>query len=115
GGVAGAIANIECVQCCCCCWGDGIEDAEQGMTVAMLVATNQLRVIEVVTGVHTYTFWQAPPHRNLTMRIEQRYLDAIDVGGMPLDETEAHFHRHIKVTRAPVASEGGIKHVAEPM
>ena len=85
------------------------------MTVALLVATDQLRVIEVVTGVHAHRRWQASPHRNLAVGIEQRNFDTVDFRGMTLDDAETGHHRGIKILVAPVAGQCRIKHITEPM
>src|SRR5207237_10028309 len=76
-GVTGAISDVECVQCSSSSWGDGIEDAEQSMTIAPLVATDQLRIIEVITGIHAYHPWQAPPHPELAACLRTSYLDPL--------------------------------------
>ncbi len=50
---------------------DRIEDAEQRVAVALLVAGDQLRVVEIVAGVHAHALGQAPAHDDFLILIEQ--------------------------------------------
>ena len=53
--VARNISGIERGQRQRCGWSDGIEDSQQSIAVALLVAQNQAVVVEVVAGIHAYT------------------------------------------------------------
>ncbi len=94
---------------------DGVEDAEQRVAVAVLVAGDELRVVEVVAGVHADAARQAPAHRDLLAGVEERDLDAVDLRGVGLDDAKRRVHRAHGVGVAPVARERGIEHVAQPV
>ena len=82
--------------------GDRVEDAEQRVAVAVLVAGDQRRVVEVVAGVEPHALRQPPPQRDLAVRVEQRDLDAVDAVGVRGDDVEQHVGRLVEVGRAPV-------------
>jgi hypothetical protein len=82
---------------------------------ALAVAQDQLVVVEVVAGVHADARGQPPPQVELALAVEQRELDAVDLGGVVVDQLEAGVHRAVEVARAPVAGERGVEHVAEPV
>ena len=72
---------------------DRIEDAEQGVAVALAVAGDQLGVVEVVAGVHAHARGQAGAQQDLLVLVEQRQLDAVDLGGVVRDDADADVHR----------------------
>ena len=94
---------------------DGVEDAEQGVGVAVLVAGDQLGVVEVVAGVHAHALRQAAAHGDLLLLRQERDLDAVDLGGVGLDRGEAGVHRRHVVGVAPVAGQRRVEHLAEPV
>ena len=94
---------------------DGVEDAEQRVGIALLVARDQLGVVEVVAGVHAHALRQAAAHRDLLVLVEQRNLDAVDLGGIGRDHVDRDLHRLHVVLVAPIARERGIEHLAEPV
>ena len=94
---------------------DRVEDAEQRVGVALLVARDQLGEIEVVTGVHPYARREAAAHRDLAVAVEQRDLDAIDLRGVPVDHLDGDVHRLVEPVVAPVARERRVEHVAQPV
>ena len=79
------------------------------------VAGDQLRVVEVVAGVHAHAFGQAAAHRDLLVLVEQRDLDAVDLARIRGDDAERRFHRAVEIVAAPVAGQRRIEHVAEPV
>ena len=94
---------------------DGVEDAEQRIAVALLVAGDQLRVVEVVARIHAHALGELAAHDDLLVLVEQRDLDAVDLGGMRVDDRDGGLHRRHVVGAAPVAGERGIEHLAQPM
>ena len=50
---------------------DGVEDAEQGIAVALVVARDQAREVEVVARVHADAGGEAAPHLDLTPLVEE--------------------------------------------
>ena len=58
---------------------DRVEDAEQRVAVAVLVAADQLRVVEVVAGVEAHAVGERAAERDLALVVEQRDLDAVDL------------------------------------
>ena len=85
------------------------------MAVARAVAGDQLGVVEVVAGVEPDALGQAGAERLLVRLVEQRDLDAVDLGGVRLDDREHGVGGGVDVARAPVAFERRIEHVAEPV
>ena len=116
-----AVAGGECRERCARRRRDRVEDAEQGVALALVrrradaVAGDQLGVVEVVAGVHANAFGQAPPHRDLLVLVEQRDLDAVDLARIGGDDAERGRHRRVDVAAAPVAGQRRIEHVAEPV
>ena len=94
---------------------DRIEDAEQRVGMALRVAGDQFRVVEVVAGVHAHAARQAPAHGDLLLLVEQADLHAIHLGGAVADDGERRLHRLIVVGIAPVAVERGVEHLAQPV
>ena len=90
--------------------------SDQALTdVAVLVALNQLGVVEIVAGVHFYLRRQTPAHGDLTILVEQRDLDPIDLIGVIGNNLKACLGRGVQVARAPVARQRRVKHIAQPM
>ena len=58
---------------------DRVEDAEQRVAVALAVAADQLRVVEVVAGVEAHAVGQPAAQLDLAPGVEQRDLDAVDL------------------------------------
>ena len=94
---------------------DGVEDAEQGVAVALVVAGDQLGVVEVVAGIHAHALGELAAHDDLLVLVEQRDLDAVDLGGVRVDDADGGLHRRHVVGAAPVAGERGIEHLAQPV
>ena len=110
-----ALARREPNQRCGRRRGYGIKDAEQGMRVALGVALDHLRIIEVVAGIHDDTFRQPTAHVDLIALAEQRDLDSVDLVGVLADQVEHGRHGGRNVGRAPIAGEGGVEAVTQPM
>src|SRR5215217_3125937 len=51
--------------------GDGVEDAQEGVTVVLPVAPDQLRVVEVVPGIHPYTLRDEAAQLYLAVFVEE--------------------------------------------
>jgi hypothetical protein len=51
---------------------DGIEDAKQGVRVAVRVAGDQFGVIEVVAGVHLNALVEPAAHGDLAVLVQKR-------------------------------------------
>ena len=71
---------------------DGIEDAEQRVAVALLVAGDQLGVVEVVARIHAHALRQPAAHDDLFVLVEQGDLDAVDLGGVRIDDADGGVH-----------------------
>ncbi len=80
---------------------DRIEDAQQGVAMHPAVAGDQLRIIEVVAGVHAHALGQARAQRDLLVPVEQGELDAVDLGGMGRHHIDADVHRQACGRRGP--------------
>ena len=80
---------------------DRVEDAEQRVAVALRVAGDQLGVVEVVAGVHAHALGQAAAHGDLLVLVEQRDLDAVDLGGVRVDDAERRVHRRASWSALP--------------
>ena len=59
-----------------------VEDAEQRVGIALLVAGDQLGIVEVVAGIHAHAVRQAAAHGDLLLLRQERDLDAVDLGGV---------------------------------
>ena len=79
------------------------------------VAGDQLGIVEVVAGIHPHALGQAGAQRDFLVLVEQRELDAVDLGGMGRDHVDADVHRRQVVVEAPIAGERGIEHLSQPM
>ena len=96
-------------------WRDRSEGAEQRVAVARAVASDQLGIVEVVAGVEPDALGEPGAECLLVRLVEQRDLDAVDLGGVRLDDRERGVGGRIDVARTPVALERRIEHVAEPV
>ena len=83
--------------------------------MAAAVAGDQLGVVEVVAGVHAHALRQAGAQPDLLVPVEQRELDAVDLGGVGRDDVDADVHRREVVGGAEIARERRVEHLAEPM
>ena len=105
--VAAGIARVESLESRRGCRCDCVEDAEEGVAVARLVARDQGREVEVVAGVHADAGGKAAPHLHLAPLVEERHLDAVDPSDVGGDDREAAVGRAVEVGIAPVAGERG--------
>ena len=94
---------------------DRIEDAEQRVGKALLVAGDQFGIVEVVAGIHLHALVEAAAHVDLALLVEQRDLDAVDLGRIGVDDGNRRVHRLVEIGGAPVARQRRIEHVAEPV
>ncbi len=100
--------------------GDGVEDAQQAVGVAALtgcrpIAGHEFGVVEIVTRVHLHARRQPAAQRPLPLRIEQRYLDAFDLGRLRCDQRGDGIKGLHQVRTAPVAAQRRVEHLAEPV
>ena len=79
------VAAVERMQRRRRCRGDGVEDPEQRVAARR----DQLGVVEVVAGVEADALRQPAADGDLALRVEQRDLDAVDLGGMLGDDRRA--------------------------
>ena len=56
------------------------------MGKALLVARDQFCIVEIVAGIHPHTRIEPPAHVDLPLLVEQRHLDAIDLGSVRVDD-----------------------------
>ncbi len=82
---------------------------------AWLPRADQLRVVEVVAGVHADALGQPLAQRDLLVRVQQRDLDAIDLGHVGLDDPDDRVERGLEVRGAPVSGELRVEHLAQPV
>ena len=94
---------------------DGVEDAEQRVRKALVVAGDQFGVVEVVTGIHLDVLVEPPAHVDLALLVEQRDFYAIDLGRVGVDDGNRRVHRLVEIGRTPIACQRRIEHVAEPV
>ncbi len=76
---------------------------------------DQLRVVEVVAGVHLDRLVEAAAHVDLALLVEQRDLDAVGLGGIAVDDGDRRIHRLVEILGAPIARQRRVEHVAEPV
>src|SRR5258708_29912479 len=79
------------------------------------VAGDELGVVEIVARVHAHALRQPPAQRDLARLVEQRDLDAVDLGGVGGDDVEPDRAGAAEVAVAPIAYQRGIDHDAEPV
>ncbi|CAM5238203.1 hypothetical protein SGLAM104S_09362 [Streptomyces glaucescens] len=65
-----------------------VEDAEQGVAEALVVAGDQLGVVEVVAGVAAHALREAAAQVDLALRVQQGHLDAVDLVGVGGDDLQ---------------------------
>jgi hypothetical protein len=93
---AGLVARREPRQCVGCRRRDGIEDAEQRMGKALVVAGDQFGIIKIVAGIHFYILIEPAAHVDLALLVEQRDLDAIDLRHVGVDDPDRDIHRLVE-------------------
>ena len=81
----------------------------------LFVAGDQFGIVEVVAGIHLDVLVEPAAHVDLALLVEQRDLDAIDLGGVGVDDADRDVHRGIEARGAPVIRQRRIEHVAEPV
>ncbi len=94
---------------------DRVEDAEQRVGEALRVAGDQFGIVEVIAGIHLHARIEAATHVDLALLVEQRHLDAINLGGVGIDDADRRIHRDIEIAGAPIILQRRIEHVAEPV
>lgn len=62
-----------------------------------LIAGDQLRIIEVVAGVHLDALVEAPSHVDLALLVKQRDLDTIVLGGVAVDDGNGGVHCLVEI------------------
>ena len=80
---------------------DRVENAEQRVRIALVVAGDQLGVIEIVAGIHLDAVGQPAAHVDLALLVEQRDLDAIDLRRVGVDDGDRGIHRLAEIGRCP--------------
>src|SRR5260370_17598794 len=83
-------------------WSNAIEDPQQSIAMPHSIAANQLGIVEVVSRIHPNPRRQKSPHRNLTIHIQQRDLDSIDLRPVIANHAQTSSHPLIFVTTAPI-------------
>ena len=94
---------------------DHVEDAEQRVREALLVAVDQLGVVEVVAGIGAHPLRQSAAQADFLVLVEQRQLDAVHLRRVVADDVDADVHRREVVDVAPVAFQRRVEHLAEPV
>ena len=79
------------------------------------VAQNEPLVVEVVARVHAHAVGEPAAHRDLALRVEQRDFYPVNLRSVLADDRETRVHGLVDVTRAPIARELRIEHVAQPV
>jgi hypothetical protein len=95
--------------------GDRVEYAEKSVAVAAGVALDQIRIVEIVAGVHFDPDRQTAARPPLLGVVEQRDLHAVDLGRVDLDDREGSFERRLELGVSPIILQCRIEHVAEPV
>ena len=80
-----------------------------------VVAGDQFGIVEIVAGIHLDGLVEPAAHVDLALLVEQRDFDAVDLGGVGVDDADRDIHRLVEVRRAPVIRQRRIEHVAEPV
>ena len=83
--------------------------------VPLAVAGDQLRVVEVVAGIHAHPRRQPGAEQGLLVLVQQRELDAVDLAYVRGNHVNADIHRRHGVAVAEITFERRIEHLAEPM
>src|SRR5579859_3337225 len=109
------VSLIERLQCQRRYRRDGIEDAQQRIAVALLVAHNQLVIVKVVARIHSYTRRQPAAHFNFEFRIQQRDFDSFNFAAIFGNQFEAVIHCFMHIAASPITGQRRIKHLTEPM
>src|SRR3569833_3162477 len=94
---------------------EDVEDAEQRVRESLLVAVDELGVIEIVAGVAARALRQTATETDFLVLVEQRQLDAVDLRRVVADDVDADVHRRDVIDVAPVTLERRVEHLAEPV
>src|SRR5947209_10933439 len=97
------------------CRCDRVENPEEGVGMTLLIAGDQLGIVEIVACIHAYAGRKPPAHCNLLLLVEERNFDAVDLVGVVTEDAETDFHRRAVIGRAPIARQCRIEHFAKPM
>ena len=111
----GLIAGSEPRQRIGCRRRNRVEDAEQRVRKALVVAGDQFGIIEIVAGIHLHAGIEPTAHVDLALLVEQRNLYAIHLGGVGVDDGDRRIHRVVEILGAPISRQRRIEHVAEPV
>src|SRR5262249_17821572 len=92
-----------------------VEYAQEGIRISLLVAGDQFGVVKIVAGVHSYARRYPTAHLVFLVFREQRYLYAVNLPRIVVDDAEKISHSRSVIGRAPVTSKRRVEHVPEPM
>ena len=81
----------------------------------MVVAKDELGIVEVVAGVHAHRGRQLAAQPHLALRVEQGHLDAVDPAGMLPDERQYGFRGIVQIGRSPVPGQPRVERLAQPV
>ena len=95
--------------------GDGVENAQQRIGMAMRVAGNEFGVVEIIAGIHPHAFWQAAAHGDFLLVVQKGDFHPIHLVGMGVDDGQRRLHRRHVVVVAPIAVQRWVEHFAQPM
>ena len=109
------VAQRQRLQRLRCGGGNRGEDAEQRMGMAVAIALDQRRIVEIIAGIEPHAFRQAGAEAYLVRLVQQRNLDAIHLGRVFGDQCQHEFRGLADIVRSPIAGERRIEHVAQPV
>ena len=81
----------------------------------LAAARNQLRIIEIIAGIHAYPRRQAAAHGDFLFLVQQRNFYSVDPIGVIRHDCQADIRRLCGVGVPPISLERRIEHVAEPV
>src|SRR5215210_1408015 len=113
--VAIRVAGVECMQRGRGGGGYGVEDAEESVGEAFVIAPDEVGVVEIVARVHPDALGEAAANLDLAAGVEEGDFNAVDLLRVVADNGEAYIGGGVKVAVAPVTAQGRVEHLAEPV
>src|SRR5258708_31419647 len=92
-----------------------MQDAEERVTVVGAVPPHELRIVEVVARVHANAGREAAAQGALSGGIQEGNLDSVHLLAIEAEYGQAYVCGLRQILNAPVAGEGWVKHVSEPV
>src|SRR5690349_18364373 len=110
-----SVTGVEPGKRCAGRGGNSVENTEEGIAVAVVVAADQNVVVEVVAGEHSHAVGQPAAKLNLPIGVQQGDLDPVDPALVGCHDLQHGVGCGVEICAAPVPPQCGVESCSEPV